>query len=136
MAKRYVMSTLVEHPDPFGQVTTLPFVVTQNPSGVAIIFPTNNQGNYVKNWAFCIVADRNIGRIIADSRNHVLPDFPLDGKISALHTPTKNQMLRDMEARGINTDFVRNADGYREVIRAIGRALQEFFNENFFDVSE
>lgn len=63
-----------------------------------------------------------------------LPSVELDVKVSAIHTATKNQMIARLNARGFDTAFIGNADGYREVIRTIGQQLEPGFNENSFDV--
>lgn len=81
--------------------------------------------------------------VVMESNNHTvfqgkgdidqLPDIALDNKVAAMHTPTKNKMANDLKARGFNVD-VDNSDGFREVIRAVGKQLDAAFDENKFDV--
>jgi hypothetical protein len=45
-------------------------------------------------------------------------------------------MISKLQGRGINTEFIDTTDGYRGVIRGIGRQLVADFDENNFDISE
>lgn len=87
-------------------------------------------------WALVCVATKNHSPLLNRPGLDAMPDFPLDGKVSAIQTATKNAMLERMQARGIDISFVGNADGFRDVIRGVGRLLNDNFNENNFDVSE
>lgn len=98
--------------------------------------PTDpDTGKPLKTWALVIVSAANHAALRADNRIAALPDFPLDGKVSAINTTTKNGMLNALTKRGIDTSFVGNADGYRDVIRGVGRAADPVFDENNFDVT-
>jgi len=87
-------------------------------------------------WGLVLVGGKYHGKFVKDAHMKPLPDYPLDGKVSGIHTLTKNKMLSDMESLGIDTAFVGNADGYREVIRGLGRQINPGFDENDFDVNE
>lgn len=97
---------------------------------------TGDDGRPNKNFALAVVATNNHGKLLSDSRIDPLPEFPLDGKISAMHTAAKNGLTTAMQKRGIPTDLLSTSDGYREAIRGIGRYLNPNFHENNFDVSE
>lgn len=97
---------------------------------------TDAQGQPVSNWCLVIAAGRD-HRLVANHPDiDALPEYPLDAKISAMHTPTKNQAMAKLQARGINVAKFANADGYRDLIRSIGREHDENFHEDKFDVSD
>jgi hypothetical protein len=86
--------------------------------------------------AFVLVNAVNHAAIIAHTRINALPDFPLDGKINAMQTAARNAMNNALTRRGFSVAGIDNADGYRDVIRSVGRSLNPNFNENNFDVAE
>jgi len=98
--------------------------------------PVDTMGHPTSPWTLTLVNALNHAALLSDSRISALPDFPLDGKISAINNATKNAMIARMRARGIDTSFVDKSDGYRDVIRALGLTLNPNFNENNFDVSD
>lgn len=100
-------------------------ILTDPETGV----PTNT-------FALVLVKSRDHVRLINDPKMHPLPDVALDIKVSSIHTPTKNNMISNLQALGINTNFINNTDGYREVIRMLGRINNPNFDENNFDINE
>lgn len=103
---------------------------------VVSVIPTGPDGRPTTAWALCLVGAKDHAALRADPRNDMLPDFPLDGKVSAINNATKNAMLTRLRARGIDESFVTNTDGYREVIRGLGRQLDSNFSEDKFDVQD
>lgn len=105
-----------------------------NTSHVIAINPATGQP--VKPWCLVIAAGPDHSLV----RNHpdidAMPDYGLDVKISSMHTPTKNGMTAKLNARGIDTSALGNADGYRDLIRGLGRQHDAAFDEKAFDVSE
>jgi hypothetical protein len=87
-------------------------------------------------WCLVIASGQDHSLAIGKPKIDDLPDFPLDAKIGALQTATKNRMKANINARGLDASFVDNADGFRDVIREIGRKHFHDFNENAFDVAE
>lgn len=87
-------------------------------------------------YALVLVAAINHLPLLTDPEIDALPDFPKDAKVNAMHAATKTAMRAAMTKRGIPTADVDNADGYRDVIRSIGRGLNGNFHEDNFDVSE
>lgn len=102
---------------------------------VAVI-PTGPNGRPLFAWCLALVDTPGHGALLADVRLDALPDFPPDAKISSMHRPTKQAMTNAIQRRGVGTSFIEGADGYREIIRSIGRYLDTNFDENNFDVSE
>lgn len=98
------------------------------------IIQTDVEGKPLHPWALIVVSANNHASLLADKNIDALPDFPLDGKVGSIKTSTKTKMKNVMAARGIATSIAENADGYRDVIRGIGRVLQADFDENSFDV--
>lgn len=87
-------------------------------------------GQPTSTWALCVLDSDAHSAAIADNDCIPLPQFGLDAKVSAMHTPTKQSMLTRMQAFGIDTAFVSNSDGFRDVIRGLGRAHNAAFDEN------
>lgn len=131
--KRYYLSNIVgtgDDMDPYR-----PKVADHGVSWVGVIPSDPVTGKPVSTWALVLVEAINHAALLADGAIDALPVFPLDGKVSAIQTATKNAMVSDLQARGIDTAFIGNADGYRDVIRGIGRTLEPAFDENHFDVA-
>ena len=89
-------------------------------------------------YADCLVlvAAQNHAQLRADQRIAAMPDFALDGKMSAINTSTKNGMLRALEKRGFDTSTIGNADGYRDALRDIGKQRDQDFDIDNFDLAE
>lgn len=64
-----------------------------------------------------------------------LADTPLDIKLNAIQTSEVNRMTAGVQARGFAVT-TSNSDGFRDLLRGIGRQLNPNFDENNFDVSE
>lgn len=134
MSKRYYISPIIgtgSEEDPFR-----PKVADYGVSWAGSIPSNPNTGHPTSPWALVIVNAKNHAALLADGTIDALPDFPLDGKVSSVHTATKNAMINKMQARGIDTSFIAGTDGYREVIRGVGKILDPQFDENNFDVAE
>lgn len=102
--------------------------------GEVLTDPTT--GIPINKFALVLVKSRDHARLVNDPKMHPLPDVALDMKVSSIHTPTKNKMIADLQALGIATSFIGGTDGYREVIKAIGKINNPAFDENKFDVNE
>lgn len=131
--KRYYLSPIIgtgAEDDPFR-----PKIADYGVRWVGSIPSDPTTGRPLFTFALALVAAANHASILADQAIDALPDFPLDGKVSAINTGTKNRMVAALQARGIYTAFIGNSDGYRDVIRGIGKALDPDFDENHFDVA-
>lgn len=107
--------------------------------GVAWVgdIPTGPDGHPTSTWALVMVATQNHGPVRARQGVDALPEFPLDGKVSAINAATKTAMENALSRRNLPANtIVDGKDGYRDVIRAIGRANAPGFDENNFDVAE
>lgn len=89
-----------------------------------------------KSHGFALVSSRNVARFRNDADVDMLPDFPLDAKVSAMANPKRTEMKATLTKYGIPTSVVDTADGYRDVIRAVGRTIKPDFVEDSFDVTE
>lgn len=87
-------------------------------------------------FALVLVKSRDHAKLVNDPKMAAMPDVSLDMKVSSIHTPTKNKMINDLKRLGIDTSFIQTTDGYREVIRGIGKINNPDFDENKFDVNE
>lgn len=98
--------------------------------------PTGDDGRPTSDWCLALVAAPNLGAIIADPEIDLLPDFSKDAKISSMHGPTKTAMLNALQRRGFPKAQFDGVDGFREVLRTVGRRLNPNFHEDSFDVSD
>ncbi|HEU4753964.1 MAG TPA: hypothetical protein VFU47_12720 [Armatimonadota bacterium] len=136
MAKRYYLCPIVggtSWNDPYRPLLSGQPGVTGT---VSVIENDPATGKPLFDWCLCLVASQNHALLRGLPGVDPLPDFPLDGKVSAINNATRSQMLTRLQARGLDTSFVQNADGYREVVRGIGRHLSPNFDENAFDVAD
>ena len=85
-------------------------------------------------WCLVLVAAPDHTKLGKPGRD-ALPDFPLDGKVSAINASAKGVMNAAFNRRGITLDL-NSKDGYRDVIEAIGKQINANFSSNNFDVSE
>jgi hypothetical protein len=113
-----------------------PSVADQNVAWVGAI-PTNpDTGAPLFTWTLALVASDDHTKLRNKPGIAPLPDFPLDGKVSAINAATVALMKAAVQARGIPASIVDGKDGYREVIRAIGTRLQSDFSEDKFDIAD
>jgi len=134
MTKRYYISPIVGTGDEFDPFR--PKVADYGVSWVGSIPSNLETGHPLFNWCLVLVNTANHGQLLSDGAIDALPEFPMDGKVGAINTATKNNMIAKMQARGIDTGFINSVDGYRDVIRAIGRSISPAFDENNFDIAE
>ena len=132
--KRYYVCDVIEEQTEEGR-RYYPAVEDHGVNYVADIKVNPTTGLLESPWCLVMVSGNNHERIIADPRCVPMPDFPLDGKVNAMHNATKSQMETRLAARGILLNLAA-ADGYRDVIRGLGRLLNPRFDENNFDISE
>lgn len=139
MAKRLYLCDIVGTGDEFDPYR--PAVADLGVSWVGSI-PTHpaghpQHGHPVHTWALVLVAAKDHAALRKLTGVDPLPDFPLDGKVSAINAATKGQMKAALVRRGLNADSLVDAkDGFREVVRGIGQALDPVFDENKFDVTD
>lgn len=139
MAKRLYLCDIIGTGDEFDPYR--PAVADLGVSWVGSI-PTHPEGHpdYGKpahTWALVLVAAKDHAAVRQHAGVDPLPDFPLDGKVSAINAATKGQMKAALVRRGLNADAIVDAkDGFREVVRGIGQALDPVFDENKFDITD
>lgn len=95
---------------------------------------TGDDGRPVHSDALVIVSTDDHARLRNAAGITPLPDFPLDGKVSAIQNGTKNAMIAALAARGFDTSAIGASDGYRDAIIEIGRQRDPSFNVDKFDV--
>lgn len=128
MAKRYYVAPVVVEQDPdLGPLRKLDL-----PAGVGYSAVIPDTGD----WGLAIVATNNHASLTSDSKLVALADFPLDGKLSALGSNARTQMLNRLSQKfGITLDLA-GLDAYRDLVRQIGRKADSSFNEDAFDVAD
>lgn len=87
-------------------------------------------------WCLVIAAGKDFKLLDGNADVDVLPDYPLDVKVGSMDTETKGEAFAKLGDRGIDVSALGNLDGYRKVIRSLGKEHNVNFNENAFDVSE
>lgn len=70
---------------------------------------------------FLIVSTKNHRAFEGKPDAIMLPDYPLDAKVNAMHQATKVAMRGRLVNRGIPADVMDNADGFRDVVEYICR---------------
>jgi|SRR5687768_844253 len=139
MAKRYYICDIIgDGSDGMMTPTTGPFRPAIADLGVAWVgtIPSDpSTGRPLFNWTLVLVNTENHARLMGINGIDSLPDFPLDGKVSAINNVTKTNMINMLNRRGLSTDFVTGSDGYRDIIRELGKKLSAAFDENNFDIS-
>lgn len=139
MAKQYYLCDIIgDGTDSIPTKTTgsfRPSIADLGVSWVGSIPSDPVTGRPLYPWTLVLVDTDNHARVIAVPGVDALPDFPLDGKLNAVNNTTRTKMDAALSRRGINPAFVSSSDGYRDVIRGIGKTLDASFDENKFDVA-
>jgi len=134
MAKRYYLCDIIGDGSEYDSFR--PAVADLGVSWVGSI-PTGEDGKPLNTWALVMVATQDHAAVRGTPGVDSLPDFPMDGRVSAINGTTKGLMKAAMTRRGLNANaLVDGTDGYRDVIRGIGRSIDLTFDENKFDVAE
>lgn len=94
------------------------------------------EGLPAKPWALVILSANDLAPLRGDSRIYLLPDLSLDVKVSAMDGSVRAAMVAEFSRRDIPSAIVSGADGYRELIRALGHIQDPAFSEDAFDVAE
>lgn len=133
MAKRYYLSTLIGDGSYENQFRSVPYDYGLNHTTE---FPPQDMttGRYSRNQCLVIVDAVNHTSLLADLRMNAMPDFPLDGKLSAMRSATLSALNNAAAARGYAVTW-GSADAYRDVVRSLGKQLNPNFSEDNFDVS-
>jgi hypothetical protein len=85
-------------------------------------------------WALVLVATPDHRALLREAKLDALPEFPMDAKLNAMQGAARVALEAALTRRAGVT--VNGADGYRDLIRQVGRKLDPNFHENAFDVSE
>jgi hypothetical protein len=132
--RRYLLSPVVgsgTRADPY-RAKVRDLLAGQN-AGVVSLIPTGPDGKPIARWCLCLVDAPNLTAVLADAAVGALPDFPLDVKVNAMALQTRLALTAVLAAFQVDTGIVVRADAFRNVVRAIGQALDPSFDENNFD---
>ena len=134
MSKKYYVSAIIgdgTEENPFR-----PAVADHGVSWVGSIKSDPVTGHPIHADCLVLVAAQNHAQLRGDNRITAMPDFALDGKMSAINTVTKNGMINALKKRGFDTSTIGNTDGYRDALHDIGKQRDPDFNIDKFDVAE
>lgn len=135
MAKRYYLCDVIG--DGLSEATAYRPAVADAGVQWVWLMPTNAQGQPVQPWGLVLVASRNHAPLRSIPGVDAMPDVSLDVRVSAIEAGAKGAMKAAMNSRGLNANaIVDGTDGYREVIRAIGRVAEPTFDENALDIAD
>jgi hypothetical protein len=96
----------------------------------------NEDGSFRGEWCLVLVEAKNHARFNNLPDVYPLPNLGgLDHKLNSIRTATVQGMENMLRARGFNVTWSQS-DGFRDVVRSVGRQIDPAFNEVFFDVSE
>ena len=132
MSKRYYLSDIIgtgDDMDPYR-----PAIADHGVAWVGAIEADPLTGAPLYANTLVLVETDNHAKLRADDRIAALPDFVLDGKMTAINTAARNGMLTALTRRGFSTALINNADGYRDALQQIGRQRSPRFNIDAFDV--
>lgn len=87
-------------------------------------------------WCLVVATGKDFRAADQHADIDLLPDFPLSGKLAAVGVVARNRAMNKLTSRGINVSQLSLADGYGEMIRALGQKLRADFHEHSFDVAE
>lgn len=93
-------------------------------------------GQPVREWCLTVARGTRWGLLDGNPDIDLLPDYPRDAKLSAMHTATRSQMAQRLRARGISTAVFSVADGFRDVIHELGVTHEPAFSVDEFEFSE
>ena len=135
MAKRYYLSSIIgdgSMDNPFR-----PAVADYEAAGVswAGAIETDPSGRPIHADCLVIVNTEDHSVLRRDARIYPMPDFALDGKISAINNVVKTAMTNALKRRGFDTSGLTNTDGYREALQQIGQQRSGSFDLDKLDVS-
>ena len=136
MARRFYLSQIIG--DGSDDNPYRPAVARPNVNYSAVYPPQDPEtGAYTRPFCLVVVEAVNHATLIADGRNDVLPDFPPDGKVSALAQARRTALQAALTARGLTAHVgnIDGYDGYRHVLNRIGQYLQAGFDLDAIDVS-
>lgn len=141
MAKNYYICTIVgdgTYQNPYRPVIA---DITDPATGFQAFsftaeYASNPDGSPTHPWGIVIASGKKHGLARNVPGIDPLPVYPLDVKMSAMNAATQADLGARLQARGVNTSFIGAADGFRDVIRGLGRLHRADFDENNFDVSD
>lgn len=127
--KRYYVSPVVERNVPGLGLERYLKVRDYAPSHIAAIADGQPLG-------FALVATPNHAVLIADTELNVLPDLPLDIRLSAMATAARAQLDAALVRVGLDPASFASSAAYRATVDAIGQTFDGNFSANNFDISD
>jgi len=135
MAKRYYLCNIIgdgSDDNPFR-----PAVADYDTAGVSWsgVFQRDPSGRPIHADCLVIVDTEDHSLLRRDAHLDPMPDFSLDGKMSAINKVVKTAMTNALKRRGFDVSGITNTDGYREALQQIGMQRSGAFDIDKLDVS-
>ena len=133
MSKRYYLCDIIG--DGLEPETAFRPAVAEYANNWAASIPTDSNGKPSGSSVLTIVAEHNHAALHGKPGVDQMPDFPLDGKVSAINANAKRGMDEAISNRNIPVD-TNSADGYRTVLDQIGKSIDPHFDIDNFDIAD
>lgn len=88
----------------------------------------NPDGTLPLPWGFAVAEGDRWDLAAVAPGVTLLPSYPLDAAVSAMHLPTRIAMGQALQARGIAVASIATADGFRDVVNYLGRLVEPAFD--------
>lgn len=86
-----------------------------------------------RNWCLVLADVLDHTPLEQDAELHPLPVYPFDGRLSAMERTALQRLETRLQALGVDTSQFKASDGYRLVVRFVGRHLEPAFNEQTYN---
>lgn len=109
---------------------------------VAALIPTDENGQPIYDFAFCLVSALNWTPVQQLTNSYLFPDFALDSQMSGMESEARTGLEQSVEAydldgQGLHIDAGHNStDSYRHLLDVIGKQFEPVFSINNFNVAE
>lgn len=100
--------------------------------GIATVIASGPDGRPVYPYALCVVESDDHQRLRNRKNVDVLPEVSLDNRMSAVSQVARARLDNAISRRNIPTTGLQVAEGYRDVIRLLGRRLDPAFDPDAF----
>ncbi len=133
--KRYYLDTLIGDGSEFNPYR--PSVADMGVNHSTVLPPQNPEtGKYASTNCLVLIGTANHVPLRGRKGVDPLPDVSLDVRVQAINRAAIQATEQALARRGLPSDLFSGKDGYRDVVEAIGKAIDPGFVVDALDVSE